>query len=110
MVFDVNAVAKQKLWANPRRKFSLPELNYNRKITMTIIRLRTKHFKVYENPARQLKNICGVQAFPAHSTGFQTTFGCHSIIRALFKIDINYNTNTLYIEKAEVDWLWDLGL
>ena len=45
-VFDVNAVAKQKLCAKTRRKFSLPGLNYSREITTTIARLRIKHFKM----------------------------------------------------------------
>ena len=40
-VFDANAVAKQKLCANPLRKFSLPELSYSREIPTTIARLRT---------------------------------------------------------------------
>ncbi|GFU47283.1 RNase H domain-containing protein [Trichonephila clavipes] len=42
-VFDANAVAKQKPCSNPRKTFSLPELNYSREIMTTITRLRPKH-------------------------------------------------------------------
>ncbi|GFU58509.1 transposable element Tcb2 transposase [Trichonephila clavipes] len=41
-VFDANSVAKQKLCSNPRKKLSLPELNYSREMTATITRLKTK--------------------------------------------------------------------
>ena len=46
-VFDANAVAKQNVCINSRRKFSLPELNCNLEIKTTIGRLRSKHFIVY---------------------------------------------------------------
>ncbi|GFV26245.1 RNase H domain-containing protein [Trichonephila clavipes] len=47
-VFDVNGVSNQKLCSIPRKKLSLPELNYSREITTTITRIRIKHFQSME--------------------------------------------------------------
>ena len=45
--------------------------------------------------------ICGVQAMLKYLAGSPQPYGWSCIARALFKVNINCNMNTLYIEKAE---------
>ncbi|GFU17179.1 RNase H domain-containing protein [Trichonephila clavipes] len=100
MVFDANAVAKQKLCSNPRKKLSLPELNYSREITATITRLRTKHFKgmkILPDGFRsyvECRHCSGAQLDPKHC------FSCPFIVGALFKIDNDCSMDILYSDRA----------
>ncbi|GFT15809.1 RNase H domain-containing protein [Trichonephila clavipes] len=81
-VLDANAVTKQKLCSHPRKKFSLPELNYSREITTPITRLRTKHLKGRKIlPDGSISYVECTQLDPKH------LFSCTSIVGALFKID-----------------------
>ncbi|GFX13590.1 RNase H domain-containing protein [Trichonephila clavipes] len=99
-VFDANAVAKQKLCSNPRKKFSLPELNYSREITTTITRLRTKYFKgmkILPDGSRsyvECRHCSGTQLDPKHH------FSCPSPVGALFKIDYNCSMDILYSDRS----------
>ena len=99
--FDANAVAKRKLCHNSKKKFSLPELNYDRAITTTIARLRTGHLKgmkILPDGSRtfpKCKHCPDIQLDPTH------VLSCPSISAALFKIDLNCTRETLYSDKAE---------
>ncbi|GFY14544.1 RNase H domain-containing protein [Trichonephila clavipes] len=99
-VFDANTVAKQKLCSNPRKKFSLPELNYSRGIITKITRLRTSHFKgmkILLDGSRsyvECRHYTGTQLDPKH------LFSCPSIVGAFFKINNYCSMDILYLDHA----------
>ncbi|GFW14163.1 RNase H domain-containing protein [Trichonephila clavipes] len=100
-VVDANAVvAKQTLCSNPRKKLSLPELNYSGEITSTKTRLRSKHFKdmmILSNGSRsyvECRHCPGPQLGPKH------LFSCPSIVGALFKIDNDCSMDILYSDRT----------
>ncbi|GFT39261.1 RNase H domain-containing protein [Trichonephila clavipes] len=81
-VFDANAVANQ----NARKKLSLPELNYSREITTTIIRLRTKHFKGMKILPDGSRSYGECEHCPCTQLDPKHLFSCPTIVGALFKI------------------------
>ncbi|XP_055944550.1 uncharacterized protein LOC129975513 [Argiope bruennichi] len=97
---DANAMARQRLCTN-RKKLSLTILNYRRDMTTTLARLRTGHLRgmwIMSDGSRlyvECRHCPGVQLDPEH------VFSCHSIISALFKIDIDCTRDILYSNKVE---------
>ncbi|GFX37942.1 RNase H domain-containing protein [Trichonephila clavipes] len=100
MVFDANAVAKQKLCSNPRKKFLLPELNYSREITTTITRLRTKHFKGMKILPDGFRSYVECRHCPGTQLDPKYRFSCPSIVCAFFKIDNDSRMDILYSDRA----------
>ncbi|GFT79154.1 RNase H domain-containing protein [Trichonephila clavipes] len=85
-VFDANAVAKQQLCSNPRKKFSLPELNYSREITTSKTRPRTKYFKGMKILPAGSRSYVECRRCPGMPLDPKHRFSCPSIVGALFKI------------------------
>ncbi|GFU40736.1 RNase H domain-containing protein [Trichonephila clavipes] len=99
-IVDANAVAKQKLCSNPRKKISLPELNYSREITSTITRLRTKHFKGMEILPDGSRSYVECRHCPGPQIDPKHLFSCYSIVGAIFKIDNDCSMGILYSDRA----------
>ena len=83
-----------KLCANTRRKFSLPKLNYNRKIMATATWLRTKHFKDMKILPDDSRTYVVFKHCPDTQLDPKQLFGYPSIPCTLFKIDIKCNMDT----------------
>ncbi|GFV09283.1 RNase H domain-containing protein [Trichonephila clavipes] len=99
-VFDVNAVAKQKLSSNSRKKLFLPEVNYNREFTSTITRLRTKHFKGRKILPGGSRSYVECRHCPDTKLDPKHLFSFPSIAGALFKIDNDRSIDILYSDRA----------
>ncbi|GFV71347.1 RNase H domain-containing protein [Trichonephila clavipes] len=99
-VFDAQAVANQKLYSKPRKKISLPELNYCREITSTINRLRTKHFEGMKILPDGSRSYVEWRQCPATQLDPKHLFSCPSIVGALFKIDNDCCMDILYSDRA----------
>ncbi|GFX60589.1 RNase H domain-containing protein [Trichonephila clavipes] len=99
-VFDANVAANQKLCSNPRKKFSLPELNYSRGITTTITRLRTKHFKDMKILSDGSRSYVECRHCTDMQLDSQNLFSCPSIVVASFKINNDCSMDILYSDRA----------
>ncbi|UYV78105.1 hypothetical protein LAZ67_16000132 [Cordylochernes scorpioides] len=88
-VFDADALAKYKIVKQKIRKDQICEINSERKLTKTITRLRTKHYKgmtIHPDGTRTYKacnNCPGVELTPTH------IFSCPALAAALQKIDLD---------------------
>ncbi|UYV64195.1 hypothetical protein LAZ67_2007019 [Cordylochernes scorpioides] len=85
-VFDADALAKYKIIKKKKKKDQICEINSERKLTKTITRLRTKHYKgmtIHPDGTRTYKacnNCPGVELTPTH------IFSCPAMAAALQKI------------------------
>ncbi|UYV79041.1 hypothetical protein LAZ67_17000838 [Cordylochernes scorpioides] len=88
-VFDADALAKYKIIKQKIRKDQICEINSERKLTKTITRLRTKHYKgmaIHPDSTRTYRacnNCPGVELTPTH------IFSCPAMVAALQKIDLD---------------------
>ncbi|UYV79184.1 hypothetical protein LAZ67_17001401 [Cordylochernes scorpioides] len=88
-VFDADALAKYKIIKQKIRKDQICEINSERKLTKTIARLRTKHYKemtIHPDGTityRACNNCPGVELTPTH------IFSCPAMAAALQKIDLD---------------------